>query len=142
MRVTTLGADHAAETPVMASPDRRFSESHEWFTAEGDIVTVGLSQYAADELTDITYVEMKPAGTRVEAGESLGEVESVKTTSEVFTAVGGEVVEVNQTVCDDPSLLNSDPLGTGWLVKMRVLDALPLAGLLDEKTYDERHPVG
>ena len=126
----------------MANPSEpRFAESHEWFTVDGDLVTVGISKYAADELTDITYVEMKPPGTEISAGESLGEVESVKTTSDVFTAVGGKVVEVNKAVSADPSLLNSDPFGAGWLVRIRANDTAPLAELLDRKTYDERHPV-
>jgi glycine cleavage system H protein len=124
-----------------STSERRFAESHEWFAVEGDVVTVGISQYAANELTDITYVEMKPAGTAVKAGDAIGEVESVKTTSEVYAAVGGEIVEVNAAVDDDPSLLNSDPFGQGWLVKIRTNDAAPLEALMDQDTYDEKHPV-
>ena len=104
----------------MSSPsDCRFSESHEWFKTEGDVVTVGISQFAANELTDITYVEMQPVGTTVAAGESIGEVESVKTTSDIISTYSGEIIEVNDAVSADPSLLNSDPFGTGWLVKIR-----------------------
>lgn len=126
----------------MPSPsDRRYSASHEWFKADGNVVTVGITQFAADELTDITYVEMKPAGTKVAAGGALGEVESVKTTSDVYSIVGGEVVEVNGAVAKDPSLLNSDPFGKGWLVKLRASDVAPLAGLMDQATYDKKHPV-
>ena len=126
---------------MATSTDRRFTDSHEWFAADGDLVTVGISQYAVNELTDITYVEMKPAGTEIKPGETLGEVESVKTTSDVFAAIGGEVVEVNQAVCDDPSLLNSDPCGAGWLVKIRATDLGPLADLLDQTAYDALHPL-
>ncbi|MCA9284093.1 MAG: glycine cleavage system protein GcvH [Phycisphaerales bacterium] len=126
----------------MASPaDYRFSDSHEWFKVDGDVVTVGISKYAADELTDITYVEMKPVGTRVQPGGSLGEVESVKTTSDVYSAVGGEVVEVNGAVAQDPSLVNSDSFGAGWLVKLRCADTAPIATLMDAASYDQRHPV-
>jgi glycine cleavage system H protein len=127
----------------MPSPsDRRYAESHEWFLLDGDLVTVGITQFAADELTDITYVEMKDSGSSVEAGDALGEVESVKTTSDVFTAVPGEIVDVNQSVADDPSLLNSDPFGAGWLARIRTTDPSGLDQLMDQATYDQKHPVG
>lgn len=127
----------------MATPSTcRFTDSHEWFRVEGDVVTVGITQYAANELTDVTFVEMKPAGTAFGTGDSLGEVESVKTTSEVYAALGGSVVEVNEKVAADPSLVNSDPLGAGWLVKIKAADLSPLDGLMDQATYDGRHPVG
>lgn len=126
----------------MSSPnDRRFSASHEWFKVDGDMVTIGITQFAADELTDITYVEMKPAGTKVAAGGAVGEVESVKTTSDIYSAVGGVIAEVNAAVAKDPSLLNSDPFGRGWLVKLKVTDASPLSGLMDQPTYDRKHPT-
>jgi glycine cleavage system H protein len=127
---------------LMPSPsDRRYSQSHEWFRADGDVVTVGITQYAADELTDITYVELKPSGTAIKAGSPVGEVESVKTTSDVYSAVGGTVIEVNKAAVDDPSLLNSDPYGKGWLIKIRTSDAAPLSKLMDQATYDRKHPV-
>jgi glycine cleavage system H protein len=125
----------------MSESARRFTESHEWFAVDGDLVTVGITPYAANELTDITYVEMKPPGTQVARGDTLGEVESVKTTSDVFAALDGEVVEINESLTDDPSLLNSDPYGAGWLVRLRVADTSPLDDLLDQSTYDEKHPV-
>jgi glycine cleavage system H protein len=126
----------------MSSPSQcRFAESHEWFTVDGETVTVGISQFAANELTDITYVEMKPAGTAVNAGDSIGEVESVKTTSDVYTAVSGEIVEVNHAVVDDPSLVNSDPFGKGWLAKIRASDVSKLDELMDQPTYDEKYPL-
>jgi glycine cleavage system H protein len=119
----------------------RFSESHEWFHSNGDIVTIGITQHAANELTDITYVEMKPPGTTLSAGDTVGEVESVKTTSEVYAVVGGQIVEINQAVADDPSLVNSDPYEAGWLVKVRPDDDGPLAALMDYDTYNAQHPV-
>ena len=126
----------------MPSPsDRRYSSSHEWFKVEGNVVTIGITQYAADELTDITYVEMKPTGTKVAAGSAVGEVESVKTTSDVYSAVGGEITEINPAVAEDPSLLNNDPFGKGWLVRIRATDVAPLQGLMDQATYDQKHPV-
>lgn len=119
----------------------RFTDSHEWFRVEGDVVTVGITQYAANELTDVTFVEMKPVGTTFAAGDSLGEVESVKTTSEVYAALGGTIVEVNDRVAADPSLVNSDPLGAGWLVRVKSTDLGALGALMDQATYDGRHPV-
>ncbi|MHC4809431.1 MAG: glycine cleavage system protein GcvH [Planctomycetota bacterium] len=127
----------------MADPATyRYSDSHEWFSVDGDVVTIGITQYAADELTDITYVELKPAGTTIDAGTPIGEVESVKTTSDVYSVVGGEILEVNQATIDDPSVLNRDPAGDGWLVRLRATDLAPLEELMDRATYDERYPVG
>lgn len=128
-------------SPMPSPSDRRFSSSHEWFKSDADIVTIGITQFAADELTDITYVELKPKGTKLAAGGSIGEVESVKTTSDVYSAIGGEIVEVNPAVSKDPALLNSDPFGKGWLVKVRSTDLAPLKGLMDSATYDSKHPV-
>ena len=128
--------------PHMSSPsDCRFTESHEWFRVEGDVVTLGITLYAANELTDITYVEMKPAGEQIDAGSVVGEVESVKTTSDVYSVVGGEIIEVNEALGDDPSVLNTDPYEAGWLVKIRTSDTSPINGLMDQPTYDQQHPV-
>jgi glycine cleavage system H protein len=126
----------------MSSPaNYRFTESHEWFRAEGDVVTMGITQFAANELTDITYVEMKPTGTKVQAGGPVGEVESVKTTSDVYTAVAGTITDVNAALGGDPGLLNSDPFGKGWLIKIKADDVAPLSKLMDQATYDRKHPV-
>lgn len=122
----------------MSTPtDRQYSESHEWFLQEGDTVTIGITKHAADELTDITYVEMNPVGSEVAAGGSLGEVESVKTTAEVLSVVGGTVREVNESLSGDPSILNEDPYQAGWLVKLEVTDTSALDGLMDDKAYEQ-----
>ena len=122
----------------MSSPeDRRYSESHEWFKVDGDLVTIGITTHATEALTDITYVEMKASGTSLSPGDSAGEVESVKTTSDVYTVVGGDVDETNQAVVDDPSLVNSDPYGEGWLVRIKSSDLAPLEGLMDAAAYDQ-----
>ncbi len=124
----------------MSSPaDLRYAESHEWHRVEDNIVTMGLTQFAVDELTDVTFVELPEVGSDVEPGASLGEVESVKTTSEIYIAVAGRVTEVNQAAMDDPSLLNSDPFGNGWLVKVEATDLAPLDGLMDAATYDSKY---
>lgn len=130
-------------TRRMPSPsDRRYSSSHEWFKVDGDVVTIGITRFAADELTDITYVAMKPTGTKVTPGSSVGEVESVKTTSDVYSVVGGEIAEVNGAVAKDPSLVNSDSFGTGWLLRIRTADTTPINALMEASTYDQKHPVG
>ncbi len=123
------------------APTCRFTDSHEWFRVEGSDVVIGITQYAANELTDVTFVEVKPVGTSIGAGDSVGEVESVKTTSDVYSAIAGTVVAVNDSVVADPSLVNSDPLGAGWLVRVRTADLAPLDVLMDQATYDGRHPV-
>jgi glycine cleavage system H protein len=125
----------------MSSPnDRRYSETHEWFRPEADgTVTVGITRHAADALTDITYVEMKRAGSKVGAGAALGEVESVKTNSEIYSPVACEISSVNDTVAKDPSLVNGDPFGAGWLCKVKGVDAGSLAGLMDAATYDSKN---
>ena len=126
----------------MSSPsDCRFSVSHEWFKIEGDVVTVGISQYAANELTDITYVEMQPVGTAVSSGDSIGEVESVKTTSDIISTFDGEIIEVNVAVSDNPSLLNSAPFGSGWLAKIRCDGTSADVELMDQATYDGKYPA-
>jgi len=125
----------AASTPS----DRVYSESHEWHKVEGDSVTLGLTSFAVDQLTDVTYVQMKPVGTKLKAGDAVGEVESVKTTSDVYCAVAGEIVEVNAAAVEDPSLLNTDPYAKGWLVKVKVSDASGLKKCMDKAAYDAQY---
>ncbi len=124
----------------MSTPsDRKYTDSHEWFKADGDVVEMGITKFAVEELTDITYVEMKDVGESIDAGDSVGEVESVKATSDIYTAIGGEIVEKNERLDDDPSLLNTDPYGAGWLVKIKAADLAPLDGLMDQAAYDEKY---
>ena len=108
---------------------------------DGDTVTIGITQFAANELTDITYVEMQSVGTVVSRDESAGEVESVKTTSDVMSAFGGEIIEINDSVVNDPSLLNSDPFGEGWLAKIRIKNETDGGSLMDQTAYDSKYPV-
>lgn len=122
-----------------APADRVYSDSHEWHKIEGDTLTLGLTQFAVDQLTDVTYAELKPAGTKVASGGAVGEVESVKTTSDVYSAAGGEIIEVNKAVVDDPSILNSDPYGRGWLVKIKVSDSAGLSKLMDAAAYSKQY---
>ncbi len=125
----------------MANPaDRLYSSSHEWHKVEGDTLTLGLTQFAVDQLTDVTYVEMKKPGFKFKAGEVIGEVESVKTTSDIYCAVDGEVAQNNPALADNPGLLNSDPYEAGWLVKVKITDKGGLSKLMDSKAYDAQHP--
>jgi glycine cleavage system H protein len=125
--------------PSTPPNDRVYSESHEWHKLEGETLTLGLTQFAVDQLTDVTYVEMKAAGFKFKPGDVIGEVESVKTTSDVYCSVAGEISEVNKALTTDPSLLNSDPYGKGWLVKIRVSDPAGLSGLLDAAAYGKQY---
>lgn len=122
----------------MASPaDRRYLESHEWHKPEGGVVVVGISQFAVDELTDITYVDVKKKSGAIKAGETLGEIESVKATSDIYCGISGTVVAFNQAVIDDPSLINKDPYGAGWLIKVQPSNAGEIEKLLPSDKYDQ-----
>lgn len=124
----------------MSSPAScKYTDSHEWHQNNAGVVTVGITKFAVSELTDITYAELKPVGTAIEPGGAIGEVESVKATSDVYSAVGGEIVEVNQDLIDNPSILNDDPYEKGWLVKIKVSDASPLDALMDAAAYDAKY---
>lgn len=124
----------------MPSPDdRRYLESHEWHKAEGDLITIGLSQFAVSELTDITYLEITAEQGSIAAGDSFGEIESVKTTSELYCGVSGEVVAVNEQVIEHPELINEDAYGRGWMIKVRPSDAGMLDALLAAQEYDRLH---
>ena len=114
----------------------RYSESDEWFSVDGDLVTIGITDYAQDQLNDIVYVEFKDPGDMIEAGESFGEVESVKAASELYSALPGEIIEVNTALEDEPETLNADPYGAGWMVKIRASDVSALDGLMDAAAYD------
>ena len=115
--------------------DRKYLESHEWHQLAGDIVTIGITQIAADELTDITYVKLPAVGAKVAANSSFGEIESVKTTSDLYTGVSGTVTAVNTELNNNPGLVNSDPFGKGWMIKVKAADPNPLAKLLSAEDY-------
>ncbi len=116
--------------------DRKYAQTHEWFLTDGDVVTIGISQFAADELTDITFVEVPEVGTTFAAGDSVGEIESVKATSEFFSAVEGTITEVNEALADSPQLINDDAFGAGWIAKMKINSPESLATLLDAAAYE------
>ena len=99
--------------------DRKYRSTHEWHKRERSLVVIGITEHAVTELTDVTYVDLPEVASLVTAGEAFGEIESVKATSQLFTAVTGEVAEVNGALADDPGLVNRDPYGEGWLIKVR-----------------------
>jgi glycine cleavage system H protein len=96
----------------------QYTEEHEWVRVDGDTVTIGITDYAAEKLGDVVYVDLPAAGTAVASGAVVGEIESTKSVGELFAPVDGEVVEANQAVVDSPELVNSDPFGEGWLIKV------------------------
>ena len=118
------------------SDNRRYAETHEWHLLEDDVVTIGVSQFAVEELTDITFVQITCQEGPIKAGQSFGEIESVKATSELFSGIDGTVVEVNQTVVDKPGIINQDPYGQGWLVRIRADDPTQLGKLMAGSDYD------
>lgn len=121
----------------MSSPtDLVFAASHEWLRLDGSIATVGISNHAQEELTDVVFVELPEVGRTVDAGDPTAVVESVKAASDIYAPVAGEVIEVNPEVESDPSLVNTDPYGKGWIFKLRVKDPASAASLMDPQAYD------
>jgi glycine cleavage system H protein len=114
-----------------------FTREHEWIRVEGDTATIGISNHAQEQLGDIVFAEVPEAGRRVSKGQEAAVVESVKAASDVYAPVSGEVVEGNQAVADDPSLVNSDPEGQGWFFKLKLENPGELDGLMDEGGYRE-----
>lgn len=115
--------------------DLRYCASHEWIRLEGDIATVGISDHAQAELTDVVFVELPTIGRKVDAGDPTAVVESVKAASDIYAPIGGEVLEANEVVEADPSLVNTDPYGKGWIFKLRVKDPADAARLMDASAY-------
>ena len=112
----------------------RYSEEHEWVATDGDTATIGITDFAADELGDIVFVELPAVGTELTKGEVFGEIESTKSVSELFAPVSGTVTEVNDAVVDDPALVNSSAFEEAWLIKVSVADGAT-DGLLDRDAY-------
>ena len=119
----------------MVPDDLRFTKEHEWVRLDGDEATVGITQYAADQLGDIVFVELPAVGRTLEQFATFGVVESVKAVSDLFAPVAGEVVGVNDALADKPELVNSEPFGDGWMVRLRLADATQVDGLLDAAGY-------
>ena len=115
--------------------DLRYSIDHEWVRVEGDVVRIGITDYAQDALGDVVFVDLPLVGAAVEAGDSLSEIESTKAVSDVYAPVDGDVVEANAALVDTPELLNRDPYGDGWICLLRPSAAAALPDLLDATAY-------
>jgi glycine cleavage system H protein len=127
----------------MAQPEGLlYSKEHEWVKLEGDVATIGITDYAQHSLGDIVYVELPRVGAEIKQFDSAGVVESVKAVSDLFTPIGGEIVEVNVALDEDPALVNREPFGSGWLFKLRVGDVSEADNLLPAAKYDELIAAG
>lgn len=121
----------------MTPHDSHYTKSHEYVHVEGDIGTIGITDYAQKELGDVVFVELPQVGTELEQGDELGSIESVKAVSELFAPVSGEVIEVNESLSDKPDLINGDPYGDGWMVRIRLSRPDEVEELLSSRDYDE-----
>lgn len=118
--------------------DLKYAKSHEWVRVNGNLATVGITDHAQHELTDVVFVELPAKGRDLKAGDACAVVESVKTASDVYSPVSGKVVEANQAVVDDPALVNSDPYGEGWFYKIQLSHPSELDGLLNAADYSKQ----
>ncbi len=121
----------------MVPTDLRYTKEHEWVRVEGDVATVGVTQYAADQLGDVVFVDLPEAGRSLDQFGTFGVVESVKAVSDLFAPLSGEVVEANGALASQPELVNREPYGAGWMLRLRVADAGQIDGLLDAAAYDK-----
>lgn len=115
----------------------RYARSHEWVRLEGEIATIGITDHAQDELTDVVFVELPDVGRSLDAGDPTAVVESVKAASDIYAPLAGEVSEANEAVAEDPSLVNTDPYGEGWIYRIKVADPSRLESLMDAAGYRE-----
>lgn len=116
-------------------PDLLYTKEHEWVRQEGDIVRVGITDYAQDELHEIVMVELPSAGTTIKANEVFGTVDSVKATSELFSPISGEIGEINEKLEEAPELVNNDPYGDGWMITLKPADSNEMKALLNPEAY-------
>ncbi|MBL4587445.1 MAG: glycine cleavage system protein GcvH [Flavobacteriales bacterium] len=117
--------------------DLKYTEEHEWIKIDGDVVTIGITDYAQGELGDIVYVEVETVGESLDSGEVFGTVEAVKTVSDLFMPLSGEILEMNEALDTDPEAVNRDPYNEGWMVKIKMSDASQVDALLSAAAYKE-----
>jgi len=113
-----------------------YSDEHQWLYQEGDIATIGITDYAQSELGDIVFIELPEVGEEIVQGEPFGNIEAIKTVSELFAPVSGEVLEVNESLADDPTQINKDPYGDGWMIKVQIHDLEELEALMPAEDYE------
>lgn len=121
----------------MVPNDRKYTKEHEWVLIEGDVATIGVTEFAAGELGDIVFVEVPGVGDELNAGDTVGSIESVKAVEDLYVPVSGEVVEVNEGIDAAPETVNSEPFDGGWLFKIKLSDASEIDGLLDAAAYND-----
>jgi glycine cleavage system H protein len=121
----------------MTPEDSRYTKSHEYVHVEGAIGTVGITDYAQKELGDVVFVELPQVGTQLEQGDEMGSIESVKAVSELFTPVSGEVVEVNEVLAEKPELVNTDPYGDGWMIRVKITTPDEVDELMNAEDYED-----
>lgn len=122
----------------MIPANLRYATSHEWAKLDGDVCTVGITDFAVEQLTDVVYVELKPVGTKVSTGARFGEIESVKAVSDLYAPIEGELVAVNDAVVKDPASIAADPYGKGWMVKIKLASGATLDKLLSADQYSQQ----
>ena len=120
----------------MYPADYRYTKQHEWIKVQGDTGTIGITDYAQQELGDVVFVDLPKVGAKISAGKSLGSVESVKAVSEIYSPVSGEVTESNPLLVDAPEKINTDPHNTAWLIKLKLADPKEVASLMDAAAYE------
>ncbi len=116
----------------------KYTKDHEWISIEGKIGTIGITDFAQGELGDVVFIDIDPSITEVKKGEAFGSIEAVKTVSEIYAPCSGKIVEINKELSDNPELVNSDPYGFGWMVKIEIKDMSELNDLLDNKLYQQQ----
>jgi len=121
----------------MVPTDRRYTKAHEWVRLDGNLATVGITKYAADQLGDVVFVELPEAGRALDQFAAFGVVESVKAVSDLYAPVAGDVAETNAALADAPELVNQDPFGAGWMIRIRVSNEGQVAELLDAAAYEQ-----
>lgn len=121
----------------MVPPELRYTKDHEWVRLDGDVATIGVTSFAAEQLGDVVFVELPEAGRTLAQHATFGVVESVKAVSDLFAPVSGEVVEANPALAGEPELINSDPYGTGWMIRIRVSEPGQVDGLLEATAYEQ-----
>lgn len=117
--------------------DLKYTQDHEWVRVEGELAVVGITDFAQGELGDVVFVEIETEGETLEKGETFGTVEAVKTVSDLFMPFSGEVTEFNQALADEPELVNKDPYGKGWMIKIKMTDAVEAGGLMTAEDYQK-----
>ena len=121
----------------MRPDDRRYMDTHEWVRLEDDIATIGISDFAVEQLTDLVFIDLPQAGDSLSKGDTLGEIESVKAVSDLYSPLSGEIIEVNESIADDLELVSQDPFGEGWFVKMRISDSSEFDQMISAAEYEK-----